>query len=450
MTIFKRKIYDRLLDWKRDSRGKTALLIEGPRRVGKSTIVKIFGQNEYESYIAIDFNEASSYIKDLFNDLTDLNYIFLALQSEYKVQLHERKSLIIFDEVQKCPRARQAIKYLVADGRYDYIETGSLISIKQNTKDITIPSEEEAVNMYPMDFEEFRWALGDDVTFKLLSEIWERQKSLDAAHRKLMRDFRLYMLVGGMPQAVLEYLETNNLSSVDKVKRRIIKLYEDDFLKIDPSGRISKLFKAIPGQLNRKSIRFSTAGVIGKQSELSVLELLKALEDSKTVNVVYRCDDPNVGMSLTSDINQFKIYLADTGLFVTLAFWDSDAVDNIIYSRLLSDKLAANLGYVYENVVAQLLISAGCRPFYYTWRYDEKHFYEIDFLIQRRLKICPIEVKSSTIISHKSLDAFMNKFSSRVDRAYLISPKEYRKDGNVTVLPPYYTSFLNKKTSDGD
>ena len=440
--IFKRKIYSKLLDWKRESKGKTALLIEGPRRVGKSTITKIFAQNEYESYIAIDFNLASSHIKDLFNDLTDLDYIFLTLQSEYKIQLHKRKSLIIFDEVQKCPSARQAIKYLVADGRYDYIETGSLISIKQNTKDITIPSEEEAIDMYPMDFEEFQWALGDEVTFELLRKIWDSQKSIDVAHRKLMRDFRLYMLVGGMPQAVLEYIETNNLSSVDKVKRRIIKLYEDDFLKIDPSGRISKLFKAVPGQLNRKSVKFSTSGVIGKQSTLSMWELIKSLEDSKTVNVVYRCDDPNVGMSLTADINQFKIYLADTGLFVTLAFWDSDSVDNIIYNKLLSDKLSANLGYVYENVVSQLLVSSGCRPYYYTWRYDEKHFYEIDFLIQRRLKICPIEVKSSSIISHKSLDVFMKKFSARVDRGYLISPKEYRKDGNVTVLPPYYTSFL--------
>ena len=319
--IFKRKLYDKLLTWKQEKNGKTALLVEGARRVGKSTMVEEFAKHEYKSYILIDFNKASKKIKELFDDLNDLDYIFLTLQANYGVSLEPRKSVIIFDEVQKCPLARQAIKYLVADGRYDYIETGSLISIKKNTQDITIPSEEDRITMFPMDYEEFRWALGDIATVPLLRTFYEKRLPLGAAFRTKMREFRLYMLVGGMPQAVNEYLDTKNLQKVDAVKRSIIKLYEDDFLKIDGSGRISKLFMSIPGQLSRESTRFVPYNAIGTVEEDKLLEFIKSMEDSKTVNIVYHCDDPNVGMSLTKDESRYKIFTADTGLFVTLAFF---------------------------------------------------------------------------------------------------------------------------------
>ena len=441
-SVFKRKIYSKILEWKERSGGRTALMIEGPRRVGKSTITRLFAEKEYESHIIIDFNKVSSDIKKLFNDLTDIDYIFLVLQTAFNVVLQPRKSVLVFDEVQKCPQARQAIKYLVEDGRYDYIETGSLISIKQNTKDITIPSEEERIEMHPMDFEEFLWALGDNTTVDMIKTFWDTKRALGVVHRKVMRDFRLYILIGGMPQAIEEYIATNNFSLVDKVKRNIIKLYEDDFLKIDPSGRISRLFMAIPAQLNKNSTRYSSSGVIGKQNDTTLLEMIKSLEDSKTVNISYHCDDPNIGMALTSDRKKYKMYLADTGLFITLAFWDKDVTDNIIYQKLLSDKLAANLGYVYENVVAQCLVANGHNLFYYTWKYDDRHFYEIDFLISNRTKIEPIEVKSSSISSHTSLDAFLNKFPSRINRAFLVAPKDLGKDGRVILLPPYFVQFI--------
>ena len=343
--IFKRKLYDRLLEWKRVQNGKSAILIEGARRVGKSTLVEQFAKNEYESYILIDFNEASAEVKSLFNDLMNKDYIFLQLQALYNVVLKERKSVIIFDEVQKCPLARQAIKYLVKDGRYDYIETGSLISIKKNTKNITIPSEEERVTLYPMDYEEFRWALGDEATVPLLRTFYEKRLSLDRAHRDKMRDFRLYMLVGGMPQAVNAYIETNNFSLVDRAKRGIIKVYQDDFQKLDETGRLETLFMEIPSQLSQTNNRYKPYAVLGDVDDAKLQELLKDLEDSKTTLFSYHSNDPNVGMSLTKDRSKFKIFCADTGLFVTLAFWDKDHTENIIYQKLLNDKLSTNLGH---------------------------------------------------------------------------------------------------------
>lgn len=440
--VFKRKIYNRILRWKKESNGTSALLIEGARRVGKSTIVETFAKNEYESYLLIDFNKASQTVKNLFGDLMDLEYFFLYLQTTYRVTLRPRKSVIIFDEVQKCPLARQAIKYLVEDGRYDYIETGSLISIKKNTEGITIPSEEDRIQMYPMDYEEFCWALGDDATIPLLRQFWEKKHALGPAHRETARNLRLYMLVGGMPQAVSAYLDTRNLSKVDQVKRRILKLYEDDFLKIDPSGRVSLLFRSIPGQLSRKATRYVSYPVVGKVEDEKRTELLKALEDSKTVNIVYHTDDPQTGMGLTKNMDQFKIYVGDTGLFVSLAFWDKDFTENVIYDKLLSDKLSANLGYVYENLVAQMLAASGNELYYYTWPRDEKHYYEIDFLLSRDAKICPIEVKSSGYKTHKSLDEFCRKYSSRVQWRYLVYTKDFAKDGPTIMLPVYMTPFL--------
>lgn len=440
--IFKRKIYDQLLQWKQSWEGKTAVLIEGARRVGKSTIVEQFAKNEYESYILIDFNRASSHVKSLFDDLMDLNFLFFQLQATYNVALKRRKSVIIFDEVQMCPKARQAIKYLVEDGRYDYIETGSLISIHQNTKEITIPSEEKRLSMYPMDYEEFRWAMGDTVSMDLLREMFARRMPLGAAHRQKMRELRLYMLVGGMPQAVNAYLDTNNLSSVDQVKRNIIELYQDDFLKLDPTGRLGRMFMQIPSQLSGNKNRYTPNQVIGNVAENKMEVMLKDLEDSKTVNLSFHASDPNVGLSLTADTSRYKIYCGDTGLFVTLAFWDKDYTENIIYRKLLGDKLEVNLGYVYENLVAQMFTASGNRLFYYTWKKDERHRYEIDFLLSKAAKLCPVEVKSSGYNAHKSLDAFCSKYSSRVGNRYLLYTKDLRKDGETLLVPMYMAPLL--------
>ena len=440
---FRRKVYGKMLEWKTTSKGRSALLLEGARRIGKSTIVEEFAKNEYSSYILIDFNEASQDVKDLFENLMDLDYIFLYLQNIYQTSLYEHESVIVFDEVQQCPKARQAIKYLVKDGRYDYIETGSLISIHKNTKDINIPSEEHRVEMFPMDYEEFRWALGDETGMSLLKQVFEKRMSLgEGINRMKMRDLRLYMLVGGMPQAVNEYLDTKNLQNVDLVKRQIIQLYADDFRKIDPTGRISKLFMSIPSQLSRNLMRYQPTPVVGNIPSDKIDELLLCLEDSKTINIAYHADDPHVGMSLTMDYGKYKLYVGDTGLFVTLAFWDKDFTENIIYNKLLSDKLSANMGYVYENLVAQMLRASGDRLFYYTFPKDKTHFYEIDFLLSRGNKLCPIEVKSSGYKTHASLDAFCRKFSDRIGQRYLIYTKDLQKDEQTLLLPVYMTPLV--------
>lgn len=445
MRIFKRKLYDKLLEWKNNRHGKTAVLIEGARRVGKSTLTKQFAENEYESYVMIDFSIVRDDVLELFNHIDDLDYFFLQLQFRLGVSLKERKSLVIFDEVQKCPKARQAIKHLVADGRYDYIETGSLISIKKNVKDILIPSEEEKLFLYPMDYEEFKWALGDNTAIPQLRMLFDKKLSLgDAVTRKLMRDFRIYMVVGGMPQAVDTYIETNNLMEVDRVKRNIIQLYEDDFYKIDSSGRLSMLFDAIPAQLNSNASRYQVTSAIGNNTDSEkVLQLISELRESMTINMAYHANDPAVGMSLAMDLNKYKMYIGDTGLFITLAFKDKDFTENIIYQKLMSDKLDTNLGYVYENMVAQMLTATGNRLFYYTFPTETgKHNYEIDFLLSRGNKICPIEVKSSGYKRHASLDAFCKKFSSRVQQRYIIYTKDLQKDEQILFLPVYLTQFL--------
>jgi len=431
-----------LLEWKRVQDGKTAILIEGARRVGKSTLVEQFAQNEYESYILIDFNEASSEVKSLFENLMNLDFIFLQLQSLYNVVLKKRKSVIIFDEVQNCPFARQSIKYLVKDGRYDYIETGSLISIKKNTRNITLPSEEERITLHPMDYEEFRWALGDEASVPLLHTFYENKLPLAQSFRDKIRDFRLYMLIGGMPQAVSTYIETNNFSMVDSVKRGIIQIYRDDFQKLDPSGRLETLYMEIPSQLNQTSNRYKPYAVLGNVDGDKLIEMMRNLDDSKTALFSYHSSDPNVGMSLTKDISKYKIFCADTGLFVTLSFWDKDYTENDIYQKLLNDKLSTNLGYIYENVAAQALAASGNKLFYYSWPKDATHNYEIDFLLSKGSKLYPIEVKSSGYSTHKSLDAFCEKFPSRVGERYLIYTKDFRKDGSTTLLPVFMTMFL--------
>lgn len=442
--MFKRKIYDKLLSWKRESNGKTALLVEGARRVGKSTVVEAFGKNEYESYILIDFSTASKSVRELFEDISDLNYVFLQLQLQYKVDLHERKSLIIFGEVQLCPLARQAIKSLVKDGRYDYIETGSLISIRRNVKDILIPSEEQKLPMYPMDYEEFLWALGDKTTMPILKSVFESKKPLgEPMNRKLLRDFRLYMLVGGMPQAVNEYIQANNFRKVDEVKRDILNLYEDDFRKIDQTGKLSLLFDAIPAQLNKNASRYQVSSVLEGERADKILELIAELKDSRTVLVSYHSNDPNAGMANYKDLAKFKLFLCDTGLFTTLMFKDKDFTENLIYEKLLNDKLSANLGYLYENVVAQILTANGNELFYHTFmNKSSKHNYEIDFLLARQNKVCPLEVKSSGYKRHASLDVFAQKYSDRILQKYLIYTKDLRKDEDIICLPVYMTCFL--------
>ena len=442
-SIFQRKLYDRMLQWKQEEQGQTALLIEGVRRVGKSTLAETFAKREYRSYILIDFNKASKETKSLFDDLSSLDFIFLRLQAQYGVQLYNRQSVIVFDEVQKCPNARQAIKYLVEDGRYDYIETGSLISIHKNTKDITIPSEEERVQLNPLDFEEFRWALGDKALMPMLSEFYERNVPLGPAFRNTMRNLRLYMLVGGMPQAVAEYLKTNNLSRVDKKKRDILKLYIEDLNKIDPSGKAAMLFKAIPAQLTGNAKRYQVSSVLKDDRADTVAGIVSEMKASMCINLSRHVSDPNVGLSLSEELDCYKMFVCDTGLFITLAFWDKSYTENVIYEKLLSDKLSANLGYVYENLVAQMLVAAGNELFYHSWPTpDGKHNYEIDFLLSRGNKLCPLEVKSSGYKAHASLDAFQEKFSARILHRYLIYTKDLAKVQDVLMLPVFMVGLI--------
>ena len=351
--------------------------------------------------------------------------------------------MIIFDEVQLQPLARQAVKHLVKDHRYDYIETGSLVSVRSKSRNILVPSEETKVDMYPMDYEEFRWALGDTATIPLLHTAFEKKMSLgDTVHRRLMRDFRLYMLVGGMPQAVSAYIRTNNFTAVDQAKRDIIALYEEDFGKIDDSGRAKALYDAIPAQLSRNTMRYQVSKAVSGERAERIVNIVKEMEDSMTVNVVYHSDDPNVGLALTKNEEYFKMYASDTGLFVTLAFKDADIIENVIYDKLMNDKFSTNLGYVYANVIAQMLKATGKNLFYHTIPYAEgKKYYEIDFVIPDRHKISPIEVKSSGYKTHKSLDEFCSKFSDRIMNN-LIYTKDYRRENGVEYIPVYMTMFL--------
>ena len=444
IMAFRRKLYDEMLQWKQQRNGSTALLIRGARRVGKSTLVTEFAKNEYDAHIIIDFSNASKQINALFEDMMDLDLFFFQLQNIFNVRLTERKSVIVFDEVQLQPLARQAIKHLVKDGRYDYIETGSLLSIKKNVANIFLPSEESKLTLHPMDFDEFRWATGDNVTPDFIKEAFEKKMDVgDAVHRRWMRDLRLYMLVGGMPQAVDTYLKTNSLQEVDLIKRDILQLYDDDFYKIDSTGKASQLFAAIPGQLSGNAMRYQVSSVLENQDAERMGSLVADMADSMVVNIAYHANDPNVGLGMSKNLNFYKMFLADTGLFVTLAFKDKAYTENLVYQKLLSDKLEANLGYVYENLVAQMLKASGNELYYYTFPSDSgKHNYEIDFLLSRGAKLCPIEVKSSGYNSHRSLDVFSEKYSSRIDRRYLAYTKPLRKDAETTLLPIYMVGLV--------
>ncbi len=438
---FKRKAYDQLLEWKRDYADRYAVLLEGARRVGKSTIAQTFAENEYASYILIDFAEAGKAIRDCFDDIANPDMFFLRLQAETGVTLYKHKSVIIFDEVQLFPKARQAIKYLVRDGRYHYIETGSLISIRKNVKDILIPSEEMKIQIYPMDYEEFCWATGEN--YGVLKSVFELNRPIgQATNRKLMRDLRVYMAVGGMPQAVEAYTEGRNFAEIDQVKRQIIELYEDDFKKIDPSGRISAMYQSIPAQLSRNQNRYRISAAAGRKSSRDA-ELLYELVDSKTVLISYNTTDPRVSLSLSKNLESYKLYLSDTGLFVTLMFMDRPTTENELYAKLLSDKLPANLGYLYENLVAQMLTAAGRRLYYHTWeKENSSHYYEIDFLITEGSKISAIEVKSSGTGKHESITEFRKRFSGNLKDCYLLSQKDIGAEGELKMKPLYLTPFL--------
>lgn len=442
--VFKRKIYDEILEWKENKSDKYALMIKGARRVGKSTIAEEFAKREFKSYILIDFAHTSKAIKELFDDTYDLDFFFLQLQQLTGTRLYEKESVIIFDEVQLLPKARQAIKYLVADGRYKYIETGSLISIRKNTKDILIPSEEHKISMYPMDFEEFLWAIGDGVTAETIkSLIIQKRPAGSVLHRNLMRVFRLYMLIGGMPQAIETYLEQNNLQAVDETKREIIDLYEEDFTKIDSSGLAGDIYDAIPANLSGNASRYVLSSAReGTRSE-QVSELLPDMLSSYTVNIAYHANNPTVGMTLEKDAGRYKLFTSDVGLFVTLAFKDKKYTENVIYNKLLSDKLETNLGYVYENAVAQMLIAKGNNLFYYTMESEtSNHLYEIDFLTSKGSKICPIEVKSGNYRGHKSMDVFCVKFSSRIGDKYVFHTKDYKWENSINYIPVYMVPFI--------
>ena len=439
---FKRKAYDKLLEWKNLYSDKYAVLLEGARRVGKSTIAENFAKNEYKSYILIDFSKTTSNILKCFDDIGNLNIFFLRLQAETGITLYEHESLIIFDEVQLFPKARQAIKHLVFDGRYSYLETGSLISIKKNVKNILIPSEEMRLQVYPMDYEEFCDATGGN--YELICEIYNCGTAIgQATNRKLMRDLRIYMAVGGMPQAVEAYVSGKNFSEIDMIKRQIISLYEEDFKKIDDSGRISALYHSIPAQLAKDTRKYRITTAIGKKNNTKAEELLYELIDSKTVLPCYNSTNPRVSLTNTKDFNSYKLYLSDTGLFVTLLFIDRPVTENDVYAKLLSDKLPANLGYLYENLVAQMIAASGRELFYHTWEKNgSTHYYEVDFLISEGSKINAFEIKSSGTGKHESIKEFSKKFSQNVNKVFLISQKDVGREENLLLKPFYFIPFL--------
>ncbi len=441
--MFKRKAYSALTEWKEKYSKNYAAMLEGARRVGKSTIAEEFAKNNFRSYIKVDFANVKKDILDVFDDIASPDIFFLRLQTATGTTLYPGESVIVFDEIQRAPFVRQAIKYLVADGRYSYIETGSLISIRKNVKDIVIPSEEYFIPVYPMDYEEFMWAAGND-TYDVLRQLYHTNAPVgNSLNRKLMRDFRIYMAVGGMPQAVEAYVEGKNFEEIDRVKRAILKLYEEDFYKIDPSGRLSKIYNSVPNQLSSNKKRFVISGATGKRTTNKDREIFSELLDSKTVLISYNVTNPEVSLGATASEDSYKLYLSDTGLFTTILFNSVDRVHRKIYDKLLSDKLDADLGYLYENAAAQMLAASGSRLFYHTWKKPGSvHYYEIDFLIASNAKIVPIEIKSSSVNTHVSISAFCKKYSNKVYRQYLFSQKDVGHIEQLNLKPIYMMPFV--------
>ena len=446
--MLKRKIYEELKNWKNKNNGQTALLIDGARRVGKSYIAEEFAANEYKSHIIIDFGNAPQDILDLFiHESSDLDLFFAKLSAFYSTTLHKRESLIVFDEVQQFPRARQLIKYLIADGRYDYLETGSLIRLKKNTENIIIPSEEEHIEMFPMDFEEFLWAMGDEATFPLIRKCFETKTPLgQTLHRKIMNDFRQYILVGGMPQSVLAYLNEKNFAASDEAKRRILRLYRDDVSKFAAGyeDKVYAVFDGIPSQLSKKEKKYTLSSINKNARFRSFEDSFVWLNEAMVVNACFNATDPNVGLALSADHVTQKCYMADTGLLVTHTFMDTAFTDNELYKAILFDKLDVNEGMIMENAVAQMLRCNGHKLYFYS-RSDNLHrenHIEIDFLITEKKKISPIEVKSANYRSHSSLDKFRKKFSSKIGTPYILYPKDVMEKDGIWHLPLYMAMFL--------
>ena len=447
MTL-NRKIYKKLMDWKKESNGKSVLLVNGARRVGKSYLCEQFGKNEYKSAIIVDFGSVSKELKDVFeNDSSDLDIFFTKLSAFFNTPLYKRESLIIFDEVQLFPYARQLLKYLVADGRYDYIETGSLLSIKQNVQDILIPSEEEELQMFPMDFEEFLQALGDETTVPFITSCFEQKKPLgQALHRKVMNYFRQYMLVGGMPQAVIEYAMYKDFAGTDKIKKQILTLYRNDVVKYAGSykNKVTAIFDTLPGQLSKKEKKYKLSSIDKNARLRSYEDAFMWLNDGMIANPCFNATDPNAGLAMSGDNTTQKLYMADTGLLVTHAFRDNDYSDNELYRAILLDRLNINEGMIFENIVAQMLRCNGHRLYFYS-RVDSnnrKNMMEIDFLITKKKKICPVEVKSQRYQSHASLDKFRGRFSKTLGDAYIIYAKDLMIKDDIIHLPVYMTMFL--------
>ena len=451
--IFKRKIYDKFLAWKKESNGKKALLIEGARRIGKSTIVEEFAKNEYKSYIIIDFAKVSEEVQGYFSSyLNDLDTFYTLLSVYYGVKLYHRESVILFDEVQRFPKARESIKYLVADGRYDFMETGSLISIKENVKDIVIPSEERHLKMYPMDFEEFCWALEETSLVEYIHRCFEEKTPLERGlHDKAMLIFKQYLLVGGMPMSVVAFLEgEKDFGKADVEKRDILELYRSDIMKIKARYRakVLAIFDQIPGLLSRheKRVVFNriVEGSVAEQYE----ETFFWLSDSMIANECRKTNDPNIGLSLNESDSFIKCYMGDTGLLVSHAFDENELMENEVYKQILSGKLGLNEGMLYENAIAQMLVSNGHRLFFYT-HYDKekkRNDVEIDFLISNnsktRYRMFPIEVKSSSKYSIDSLNRFREKFKSRIGGCFVIHPRNLQEKDGILFLPPYMTMCL--------
>lgn len=446
--MLKRKIFDDLVAWKKNSNGATAVMIDGARRVGKSYIAEEFAKAEYKSYILIDFGSAPKDILDLFeNDSSDLDMFFAKLSAYYSTVLHKRESLIIFDEVQQYPRARQMIKYLVADGRYDYLETGSLIRLKKNVQDIIIPSEEDHIEMFPLDFEEFLWAMGDEATYPLIRKCFESKTPLGAAlHRKVMNDFRQYILVGGMPQSVLAYVNGKDFEASDVAKRRILKLYRDDVAKFAAGyeDKVFAVFDGIPGQLSKKEKKYKLSS-LGKQARFRTYEdSFVWLNEAMVVNTCFNATDPHVGLALSADNATQKCYMADTGLLVTHTFKDQKYTDNELYRAILFDKLNINEGMLMENIVAQMLRKRRERLYFYsrTDSQNRENHMEIDFLIAEGKKISPVEVKSGDYRSHSSLDKFIKHFSSIIGNSYILYTKDVMIKDGIIHLPLYMADLL--------
>lgn len=453
MKVFKRKIYNKLKDWKSETKGTKALLIEGARRIGKSTIAEEFAKNEYRSYILIDFNLASDTVISAFNNyLNDLDTFFMIIESEYNKKLYRRESVVIFDEIQRFPKARQAVKYLVADGRFDYIETGSLISIRENVENITLPSEERKMAMYPMDFEEFAWALEEEVMADYIRKCYEKRMPLEQSlHAKAMMLFRQYMIVGGMPQSILAYIRNDrDFRRADMEKRDILEMYRSDIMKIRSSYKsgVIALFDQIPSFLSHKERRVVMNRLDKNATFPKYHDTFFWLADSMMVNQCFNCSDPNVGLSLNEDRTYVKCYMCDTGLLVSHTFSEREITDNALYRELLFGNLSINEGMFYENAISQMLVANGYKLFFYTRYNEEKHRndIEIDFLISNnsklKYKVYPIEVKSSDRYTTTSLERFEDRFHQRIGGSYVIHPKNLKAEGGRLFIPAYMTFCL--------